>query len=191
MSATLEKSVRESRPLLRWSVEEYERLVALGVFSPEKRVELIEGEIVEAMPQKPAHRLTVSLILPIAMRWSGEGYHVLCQSPLRLGNSVPEPDIAIVSGQPRDYATSHPTTAALVIEVSDTTLEYDQTIKAAIYAVASIEDYWIININERTVEIRRQPGPSGYRSLQTYTETDTIAPLFNPTASIAVAELLP
>nr|WP_309695972.1 Uma2 family endonuclease [Armatimonas sp.] len=191
MSATLEKSVRESRPLLRWNVEEYERLVALGVFSPEKRVELIEGEIVEAMPQKPAHRLTVSLILPIAMRWSGEGYHVLCQSPLRLGNSVPEPDIAIVSGQPRDYATSHPTTAALVIEVSDTTLEYDQTIKAAIYASAGIEDYWIININERTVEIRRQPGPSGYRSLQTYSEVDTVAPLFNPTASIAVADLLP
>jgi Uma2 family endonuclease len=79
----------------------------------------------------------------------------------------------------------------LIIEVSDTTLEYDQTIKATIYATAGIEDYWIVNINERTVEVRRQPGPSSYRSLQTYTETDTIAPLFNPTASILVADLLP
>lgn len=174
-----------------WSVEAYERVVALGGFFPDKRVELINEELVEIMPQKPAHRLTVSLILPIAMHWSGEGYHILCQLPLRLSNSVPEPDIAIVSGQPRDYADSHPTTAALVIEVSDTTLEYDQTIKAPIYAAAGIEDYWIINLNERTVEIRRQPGPRGYRSLQTFTETDTIAPLFNPTAHIAVAELLP
>jgi Uma2 family endonuclease len=175
----------------RWSVEQYERVVALGGFSPENRVELIEGELVEIMPQKPAHRLTVSLVLPIAMRWCGDGYHVLCQLPLRLGSSVPEPDIAVIIGQPRDYPDSHPTTAALVVEVSDTTLEYDQTIKAAIYATAGIEDYWIVNINERTVEIRRQPGPSGYRSLQTYTETATITPLFNPTASIAVAELLP
>ena len=175
----------------RWSVEAYERVVALGGFSLEKRVELIEGELVEIMPQKPAHRLTISLILPIALHWSGDGHHVLCQSPLRLGNSVPEPDLAIVTGQPRDYADFHPTTAALVIEVSDTTLEYDQTIKAALYAAAGIEDYWVININERTVEIRRQPGPSGYRSLQTYSEADTVVPLFNPTARIAVVELLP
>ncbi|MCX6367173.1 MAG: Uma2 family endonuclease [Armatimonadetes bacterium] len=175
----------------RWSVEAYERVVALGGFPQEKRVELIEGELVEIMPQKPAHRITVSLILPIALSWSGDGHHVLCQSPLRLVNSVPEPDISIVAGQPRDYAAAHPTTAALVVEVSDTTLEYDQTVKAAIYAAAGIEDYWIVNINERTVEVRRQPGPSSYRSLQTYTETDTIAPLFNPTASILVADLLP
>jgi Putative restriction endonuclease len=67
----------------------------------------------------------------------------------------------------------------------------DQVVKASIYAAAGIEDYWIVNIHERTVEVRRQPGPSGYRSLQTYTETDTIAPLFNPTASILVADLLP
>ena len=175
----------------RWSVEAYERVVALGGFSPEAQVELIEGELVELMPQKPAHRLTVSLILPIVLRWSGEGHHVLCQLPLRLGNSVPAPDLAIVSGQPRDYATAHPTTAALVIEVSDTTLEYDQTIKSTVYATAGIEDYWIVNLNERTVEVRRQPSPSGYRSLQTYSETDTISPLFNPNASILIAELLP
>jgi Uma2 family endonuclease len=175
----------------RWSVEAYERVVALGGFPQEKRVELIEGELVEIMPQKPAHRLTVSLILPIALRWCGDSHHVLCQSPLRFSSSVPEPDLGIVIGQPRDYANSHPTTAVLIIEVSDTTLEYDQTIKATIYATAGIEDYWIVNINERTVEVRRQPGPSSYRSLQTYTETDTIAPLFNPTASILVADLLP
>ena len=149
------------------------------------------NELVELMPQNPSHRLSVSLILPIALRWSGEGHHVLCQSPLRLGDSVPEPDIAFVAGQPRDFTDSHPTTAALVIEVSDTTLEYDQTIKATIYAAAGIEDYWIVNINERTLEVRRQPGPSGYRSLQTYSETDTVSPLFNPSATIVVVELLP
>lgn len=191
MSATLEKSVRESRPLLRWSVEEYERLVALGVFSPEKRVELIEGEIVEIMSQKPRHAGTIELAEEALRAISPSGFRVRIQLPLKFTTSVPEPDIAVVQGERRSFINSHPTTAALVIEVSDTTLEYDQTIKAAIYASAGIEDYWIVNINERTVEIRRQPGPSGYRSLQTYSEVDTVAPLFNPTASIVVADLLP
>ena len=113
------------------------------------------------------------------------------QLPLKFTTSVPEPDIAVVQGQLRSFVNSHPATAVLVVEVSDTTLEYDQVVKAPIYAAAGIEDYWIVNINERTVEVRRQPGPSGYRSLQTYTETDTISPLFNPTATILVADLLP
>jgi len=191
MSVTIEKSVRESRPLLRWSVEEYERLVALGGFSPEKRVELIEGDIVEIMPQKPRHASTIELVEEAARAVVPSGFRVRVQLPLTFSTSVPEPDIAVVQGALRSFSNSHPTTAALVIEVSDTTLEYDQTIKAAIYAAARIEDYWIVNLNERTVEVRRQPGPGGYRSLQTFTVTDVVSPLFNPTVAVSVADLLP
>lgn len=175
----------------RWSVEAYEHVVALGGFAPELRLELIEGELVEIMPQNPRHASTIELAEEACRALAPTGYRVRVQLPLRFTNSVPEPDLAIVAGQLRDFTSSHPTTAALVIEVSDTTLEYDQTTKATIYAAAGIEDYWIVNLSERTVEVRRQPGPSGYRSLQTFTQTDTLSPLFNASATVAVADLLP
>lgn len=173
------------------SVEEYERLVALGLFSPEKRVELIEGDIVEIMPQKPTHSVALDLVEDAIRAICPLGYRVRTQRPLKLATSMPEPDLTVVQGEARTFLSSHPTTADLIVEVSDTTLEYDQTVKAAIYAAAGIEDYWIVNLNERTVEVRRQPGPSGYRSLQTFTITDLVSPLFNPTASVSVAGLLP
>lgn len=173
------------------SVEEYERLVVLGLFSPEKRVELIEGDIVEIMPQKPTHSVALDLVEDAIRAICLVGYRVRTQRPLKLATSMPEPDLAVVQGEARTFLSSHPTTADLIVEVSDTTLEYDQTVKAAIYAAAGIEDYWIVNLNERTVEVRRQPGPSGYRSLQTFTATDAVSPLFNPTASASIADLLP
>ena len=175
----------------RWSVEAYEHVVALGGFSPDKRIELIEGELIEIMPQNPPHATTIELAEEACRVILLSGFRVRVQLPLRFTTSVPEPDIAVVQGGLRSFSSAHPTTAVLIIEVSDTTLEYDQTIKAGIYAAVGIEDYWVLNINERTVEVRRQPGPSGYRSLQTFTEADTVAPLFNPTASVKVADLLP
>ncbi|WP_394794292.1 Uma2 family endonuclease [Armatimonas sp.] len=177
----------------RWSIEAYERIVAFGGFSPETQVELIEGELLETKLERPElliHRKVMSRMIPIVQQWLS-GHCIFCQGLFHMGDSVPHPDLAVVLGEMKPFLTSRPTIAVLIIEISDTTLRYDQTTKAIIYAAAGIGDYWIVNINERTVEIRRQPGPSGYRSLQTYTETDTIAPLFNPTASIAVAELLP
>lgn len=175
----------------RFSVEEYVRLTSLGLFDGEK-LELLFGEIIQKeMPQRPAHRLAISLILPIALGWSGPNHHVLCQLPLQLGTSVPEPDFALVPGEPRDYSDAHPTTAVLVIEVSDTTLESDQTTKALLYASAGIADYWIVNLVERTLEVRRQPGASGYRSLQTFGEQDSVAPLLAPGQPARVSDLLP
>jgi Uma2 family endonuclease len=190
---TIERATQGTRQVMRWSVADYERIVALGGFAPDKRIELIEGEITEAMPQKPAHRLTLSLILPIALGWCSKEslYHVLCQAPIKLAQSMPEPDIAIIMGHPRDFSDTHPTTAALIIEVSDTTLEYDQTVKARIYAAAEIPDYWIVDLNARTIEVRRDPEASSYQSLHIFTETETVAPLFNADARITVAELLP
>ncbi len=176
----------------RFSVEEYARLTSLGLFDGEK-LELLFGEIIQKeMPQRPAHRLAISLILPIALDWSGPNHHVLCQLPLQLGGSVPEPDFALVPGEPRDYSDAHPTTSAtLVVEVSDTTLEADQTTKALLYASAGITDYWIVNLVERTLEVRREPGGSGYRSLQTFGEEDLVAPLIAPGQPVRVSDLLP
>lgn len=112
--------------------------------------------------------------------------------------SKPEPDLAIVTGVPRDYLASHPITAELVIEISDATLRADQTTKAALYARAQIAEYWIVNLVDRTLEVRRQPSPlegellgHGYRYTQILLPGESIAPLGTPNSVTGVDELLP
>jgi len=110
--------------------------------------------------------------------------------------SEPQPDIAVLAGQPRDFAHALPSTAALIVEVSLTTLAYDRARKAALYAQAGIEDYWIINLNAGQVEVHRKPGALaeetfGYAQVNIYQSGQAIAPLAMPNAAVAVADLLP
>jgi Uma2 family endonuclease len=191
--ATSDPPINVTLTRRRHTVEEYNRLTALGFYDGE-RLELLFGEIVEkSMPQRPAHATAVDLAAEVCRCIFAAGYRVRVRLPLALtgSQSVPEPDIAVVQGGPRDSTDSHPTTAALVIEVSDTTLEADQTTKALAYARGGITDYWVVNINERTLEVRRQPGASGYRSLQTLGEQDSVAPLIAPGQPALAADLLP
>ena len=112
---------------------------------------------------------------------------------------MPEPDAAVVPGGPRDYATTgHPTTALLIVEVSDTTLSYDRGCKASLYARAKIADYWIVNLVHGRLEVRRNPVPDvserygwRYQDVLLLAPPDRIAPLAAPKKHIAVADLLP
>jgi Uma2 family endonuclease len=121
------------------------------------------------------------------------------QGPLDLGPySEPEPDVAVVPGPRARYATQHPRTAVLVVEVSDTTLAYDRTHKASLYAAAGIEDYWIINLVDGQVEVRRDPVPDPiqphghtYATLTVLRPPASVAPLAAPGAGLAIADLLP
>ena len=106
--------------------------------------------------------------------------------------------MAVVVGSFNDYRQTHPITAVLVVEVSDTTLAMDRTTKAALYARAGIEDYWIINLPDGVLEVHRQPAPMTdqplghhYRSITRLTISDTLAPLARPNALVSVADLLP
>ena len=189
---------RPDRPRrFRWTSEQYYRLADQGFFD-DRRVELINGEIWE-MTTNPPHSIA-SELLAEAMRvvFGGGGYRFRIQQPLDLGrrNQV-EPDMAILRGSPRDVP-SHPSTALLVIEISDTTLRKDRVIKSHLYARAGIPDYWIVNLVDRQLEIRRQPGPDpSRRGRFTYADvtivaaTGTATPLAAPRAVIAVADLLP
>jgi Uma2 family endonuclease len=120
------------------------------------------------------------------------------QMPLVLGQSTdPEPDLAVVAGSPRSTA-SHPTTAALVVEVADTSLRYDTTVKLAAYAASSISEYWVLDVNGRQLLVFRDPQPDPTAAqVQAYLiqwvlgPTDTIAPLAAPSGSVLVADLLP
>lgn len=182
-----------------WTREEYLKMAEAGVFAPGERVELIEGEIIKMTPQKGPHMTGVTLVSEELRRAFGKGYVVRVQGPLALGPlSEPEPDVAVVRGSPRDYRDSHPTTAILVVEVSDTTLVLDRQQKAGLYARAGIPEYWILNLLERALEIYRNPAPSpdhplgyGYRSSERLDASASVVPLAASATLIAVADLLP
>ena len=183
----------------RWTRQEYEHLAAQGVFAPAERVELIEGEIVAMTPQGTLHAAAIMLVQVALQRVFQVGYVVCVQLPLALGlRSMPEPDFAVVPGSPRDYRDEHPTTAVLVVEVADTTLEFDRSEKASAYAAAGIPDYWVLNLVDRVLEVFRDPGPQpgapfghGYRTHLRCGLADRVAPLAAPGAFINVADLLP
>jgi len=171
----------------------------LGLFGPEERVELIAGEILQMAPQGPSHSTGTSRLYRVIETAFGSGFYVRSQLPLALGQeSEPEPDVVVVPGSIEDYEDAHPTSAVLVVEVADTTLTYDRTIKASLYAAAGIADYWIVNLVDHLVEVHRDPrpdatAPSGFSYGQVIRQGRgaVISPLARPESPIAVDDLLP
>jgi len=179
------------RPRL-WARADYERLVSAGVFGPSDRVELLEGEIIERTPEKSRHAAAIDLVAEALRRAFGPAYTIRIQHPLAVSeSSEPEPDVAVVPGSARDYVEEHPRTAALVVEVADTSLEYDRSRKSRVYAEAGLAEYWIANVVGAVLEVHRDPAPAGYRSVSRLGAGQTIAPLAAPGAQVAVADLLP
>ena len=181
---------------IRWTREQYYRMAELGFFRG-KRVELIKGEIIEMSPMKSAHATAVSLAMAVLAESFGKDFVVRPQLPMSFSKTdEPEPDAAVVKGTIRDFTDSHPKTAALVVEVSETTLHYDRTKKASLYAENKIADYWILNLKNRCLEIYREPKKDKklgfvYTEIKIITEDETVAPLAAPKAKIKVADLLP
>lgn len=150
-------------PRHRFSRVQFERMTEAGVFGPEDRLELMDGEIIDMAPQKSRHATGVTLVAEALRTLFGPGATVRVQLPFSLDDrSEPEPDVAVVPGNPRDYRDAHPSRALLVCEVSDTTLAYDRGQKLAAYARAGIPEYWILDLTAETLELCRKPGHSGY-----------------------------
>ena len=181
-----------------WTVSEFNRLFDEGFLAPDARLELVEGDIWVKPFQEPADATAITLALYKLKDVFALGFVVRTQQPLISGEfSYLEPDISVVPGTPRDYLTQ-PSTAELVVEISDSTLVQDQTTKAALYARAQIAEYWIVNLVERTLEVRRQPAPMpnellghGYRFTQILLPGESVSPLDAPSQIIGVDELLP
>lgn len=174
-----------------WTRDEYLKMAEIGLFEG-RRVELIEGQIIDMTPMGSEHITCITLADDALRKVFSTGYFIRIQGPLDLGElSEPEPDLAVIAGHVRDYRESHPTTAALIIEVSDTTLTYDRRHKASLYAKAAIKEYWIINLNDRQLEVYRNPIKAAFADRQIVKADGTITPLAAPQAVIAVADLLP
>jgi Uma2 family endonuclease len=183
----------------KWTRAEYYRMGDLGWFRGQ-RVELIEGTIVQMPPQKNFHVIGINLVEEALRAAFGPGFWVRIQAPLHLlRRSAPEPDAAVVPGKSRDYK-ENPSQALLVVEVSDTTLAFDRGLKAALYARAGIEDYWVVDLVHGRLVVHRRPvrrrapgeGP-GYRfaDVTIHSPGESVAPLAAPKSRVAVSDLLP
>ncbi len=181
-----------ARPIHSWSRTEYERIVDAGGFAPDSRVELLDGEIIDMSPQKSAHATAVGLVEDALRHCLRDGCHIRGQKPLALDDrSEPEPDVAVVPGQRRDYVSTHPRSALLIVEVADTSLGYDQTSKATAYARNGIAEYWILNLRDRVLEVHRGAGAQGYRDRRLLGPGDQVTPLTATDCAIQVNDLLP
>jgi Uma2 family endonuclease len=170
--------------------------MALAGGFQDRRVELVEGEIIDMAPIGEAHAAVTDPLAEVLRAAFGPGFAVRTQAPIALGDdskpSEPQPDIAVVVGSWRDYLTRTPGPAdiRLIVEISDTTLVADQTIKFCLYASADIPEYWIVHIPDACIEVYREPGAIGYASKSTFSAGNVISPIAAD-KTVPVGEFLP
>jgi Uma2 family endonuclease len=179
--------------LHRFSAEEYHRLVEVGILTPNARVELIDGAIHDMSPIGPFHSgVTMRLNRFFQLRAKGR-WMVWVQDAIRLDNySEPEPDLMLLKPAPDDYVSHHPAPddVFLLIEVADSTLEFDRGKKLQIYARAGIHEFWIVNLQDSTIEVYREPHFTGYEKKMALKAGDKASPAAFPQEKIEITELL-
>ena len=183
----------------RWTRKEYERLVEVGIVRDDEPLELIGGQLIVAEPKGSPHAAAVELTADALRAAFGRGWAVRAQNPIALDDeSEPEPDILVVAGSQRDYSDTHPSSAALVVEVSETTLAFDRRHKGSLYARARVADYWIVNLVNRRLEVYRRPIADSsaefgwrYGDITILSLDASVTPLACPDVAVAVSALFP
>ena len=171
------RPVTEHAPkLFCFSIEQYDRMVGSGILGKDDRVELIAGMVLEKMAKSPQHVVSVKKTLRELESLLPKGWHIAKEDPIRIPNrdSEPEPDLAVIKGEPEDYLDRNPgaTDAGLVVEVAESSIDFDRNVKLSIYGRAAIPFYWIVNLADNQVEVYSEPSgdtePLGYRKCQVF-----------------------
>jgi Uma2 family endonuclease len=175
----------------RISVKEYYRLAETGELAPDARVELLDGEIIDMSPIGPFHGGVANYLITFFADVARRRWITTAQNPVRLNNDS-EPDLVLLRPSADFYRNRHPKPqdVFLLVEISDTSLEKDQEKKVPAYARAGIVEVWIVNLNEQTIEVYRQPHFAGYGSKVILSAGDKASPQAFPDVSLDVAELL-
>src|SRR5262245_56189428 len=172
----------------RWTRTEYDKLIALGFFEPGDRVELIGGELIVAEPQGAAHYTAIWKTGKALEAVFGSGWIVRTQGPVGLDDeSEPEPDVAVVPGPLEDYRSENPSRPVLTGEVAASRLSTDRERKGSIYARAGLRDYWVLNLEDRVLEVYREPIADAsavfgwrYARREDFNRTASVTPLAAP-----------
>jgi len=167
------------RPLHRITVEQYHRMMADGTIRKEDRCELIHGFLLEKPTINPPHASAISRVMKQLISLLGMEAVIRIQLPITLSDSEPEPDAVLASGTLDDYEARHPgpDDILFLIEVSDTSIEFDRSIKLPLYAGERIPQYWIINVASRSIEVYTHPRGGkrpGYRKTATYAHRQNV-----------------
>ena len=158
------------------------------------RMELIDGEIIDMMPPGPFHSASNSRIHRVIARLLPADLRLRCQEPFALTrHNQPQPDLCVVLARDDEYALAHPNPddIRLVIEVSDSSLEYDLNTKRLIYAKAEIEEYWVIDVQARVLHLFRRPWHGDYTEHLSFTGDEEIQCSTIQELKVTVRELLP
>jgi len=175
------------------SVAEYHRMGEAGILTEDDRVELIEGELIAMSPIGSDHSGTVNSLTRLLVLAVGDRGVVAVQNPVRLDDySEPQPDFAVLKPRADDYrrATPVPADVLLIVEVADSSLAYDRTVKRALYASHGIPEFWIVNLGAGAVEVHRQPRGAQYESVSRVGRGGMLEPALLPGIAIPVAALL-
>ncbi len=175
------------------TVDEYERLAGL---LDDPRVELINGYLVKKMAQKPQHTWAVETARGFLERVLPGGWFIREEKPVRIPRfDEPEPDLAVIRGMRDDYRGRHPEPQdiAVLVEVAESSIERDQREKRSAYAQGGIPVYWIVNLNDRQVEVYSLPAEDGYRSVEVFRPGDEVPLVIAGVEAgrIKVSDLLP
>ena len=169
--------VESARQTRKFTVSEYYRMGEAGILGRDERVELIDGEILVMPPIGPGHAWRVDSTADYVTRRLDEQFIVRSQNPIHLDDgSEPQPDIAIILRRSAGYGAAHPTPAdvLLVIEVADSSLEYDRGVKAHLYGRAGVPETWVKNLPEDCIERFTEPGPEGYAQHTVHRRGETL-----------------
>jgi Uma2 family endonuclease len=178
-------------PRRLFTVEEYHRMAEAGIFHPDERVELIEGEIVQMSPIGPRHAGCVINANRLFVTRLGERAVVSPQNPVVIQpRSEPQPDLLLLRPRAVSYSREHPTPedVLLAVEVADTTARYDRLVKSRLYARTGIAEFWLLLAMDGAVEVYRTPGADGYASVTSHGPGQTVSPLAFPDVGFTIAD---
>lgn len=177
----------------QFTVKEYNRMIEAGILTKYDRVELIKGEIIQMAAIGRRHAACVNRLAELFILRLGQAVTVGVQNPVELNdNSEPQPDLALLRRRDDFYEAGHPqpSDVLLLVEVADTTIEFDREIKIPLYANSNISEVWLVDINQCLIEIYREPSPNGYQNIKELQSGQIIAMQAFPSVNFTVEEVL-